>query len=345
MLSGLGAATFYAPPGDCHAVLDSGIMSLRRFFQLFFRVLCAVVFCQFHAAGQESKPQAGSPPATSGGLENSLESNPVPAHPEIAALQGLATQLLHHADKAGCHKGSCTILVLDFVFPDGHTCRYCAKLAEELSAEMAQRQDSVRIMDRALLQSVLEQERIPAQLQREEPVARWVGKRVNATVVLLGTAKKAEQGSFQLSAHLMNVTDGKHSGPTADVSFLANEEAADFKPTDGLPALPPITATQDGEKIYKVNRGSGVSAPSCSYMPPPSYTEEARKAKFSGTVLEEGIINADGTLEPIRVVRGAPFGLNGAAYTAMTTWKCRAATSEGKPVPTVVSFEVSFRLY
>lgn len=266
----------------------------------------------------------------------------MPAHPEIAALQGLATQLLHNADKAGCHKRSCMILVTNFLLPDGHTCRYCAYLAEELSAEMAKQQKSVRIMDRALLQSVLEQKRIPAQLQKEEQVARWVGTRLNATVVLLGTEKKVEQGS---STHIINVTDGKQSGPTADVGFLANEETADLKSTDGLPALPPITATSDGEKIYKVKRGDGECPPLCSCMPSPDYMEEARKAKFSGTVLEEGIIKADGTLEPVRVVRGTPFGLNGAAYTAMTTWKCRAATYEGKPVPTLVSFEVSFRLY
>ncbi len=203
----------------------------------------------------------------------------------------------------------------------------------------------MRIIDRTLLQSLLEQERISAQLQNEEPVARWLGKRLNATVVLVGTAKKVEQGSFQLSAHLVSVTDGEHSGPTAEVSFSANEETADLNPTDGLPDLPPITVTSDGETIYKVNRGNGVSPPSCSHMPSPSYTEEARKAKFSGTVLEEGIIRVDGTVEPVRVVRGAPFGLNGGAFSSMTTWKCRAATYDGKPVPTLIPFEVSFRLY
>jgi TonB family protein len=80
-------------------------------------------------------------------------------------------------------------------------------------------------------------------------------------------------------------------------------------------------------------------------MPNPSYTDEARKAKFSGTILLEGIIYADGTLEPVRVVKGAPFGLNGAAFSSMTTWKCRAAIYGGKSVPALVSFEVNFRLY
>jgi TonB family protein len=234
---------------------------------------------------------------------------------------------------------------MNFVLPDGFTSRYCMHLADELSSEIGNQQKSVRMIDRALLQTVLERERISSQLQNEEPVARWLGKKLNATTVLVGSTKRDERGSLQLSTQLLSVTDGKHSGLTANVSFLANEETADLKPTDGLPALPPITATSDGEKIYKANRGNGMSPPSCFYVPSPSYTDEARKAKFSGTILVEGIINADGTLEPVRVVRGAPFGLNGAAFSSMTTWKCRAATYGGKPVPTLVSFEVNFHIY
>jgi len=195
------------------------------------------------------------------------------------------------------------------------------------------------------LQTVLERERISSQLQNEEPVARWLGKTLNATTVLVGSTKRDERGSLQLSTQLLSVTDGKHSGPTANVSFLANEETADLKPTDGLPALPPITATSDGEKIYKVNRGNGVSPPSCFYMPNPSYTDEARKAKFSGTILAEGIIQLDGSVTQGRLVRGAPFGLNEQARMAMATWKCRAATYEGKSVPTLVSFELHFQIY
>ncbi len=129
--------TSRALPANLYPVLDSRIMRLGRFFQLFLPVLCAALLCQLCVAAQESKPQPASPPATSGSLKDSLESNPAPTDPEIVSLQGLATQLLHHAGKAGCRKGGCTIMVMNFVLPDGHTSRYCMYLADELSSEMA----------------------------------------------------------------------------------------------------------------------------------------------------------------------------------------------------------------
>jgi hypothetical protein len=234
---------------------------------------------------------------------------------------------------------------MGFVFPDGRTSPYGVQLADELSSEIAKQEKSVQLIGRPLLQSLLQHERIPSQLQSSEPVARWLGKSLNATVVLMGTTNRVEKDSLQLSAHLLSVTDAKQHGPTAEVSFFANEETADLTPTDGLPALPTITSTANGERLYNVVRGNGVSPPSCFYMPNPSYTEEARKAKFSGTILEEGIVRVDGTVEPVRIVRGAPFGLNEKALSCLVAWKCHPATYDGKAVPTRVGFEVNFRLY
>lgn len=313
--------TLHALPHGRHPMLDSRIMRLRGFFPLPFFVLRVVLLCQWQVAAQESKPLPPPTPATPGTLQDSLESLPVPARPEIATLQDLASRLLHHAEKAGCHKGDCTIFVMSFVFPDGHTSRYSMHLADELSSEMTGQQKSVRMIDRTLLQDVLERERISAHLQNEEPVARWLGKRLNATAVLVGTTNRVEKDSLQLSAHLLSVTDAKQHGPSAEVSFFANEETADLTPTDGLPALPPITATSNGEKVHKVNRGNGVSPPSCSYMPSPPYTDEARKAKFSGLILAEGIVYTDGAVREPRIIEGAPYGLNETALNSMATWK------------------------
>ena len=303
-------------------------MAFPRFFKLSLLSLLVAFLSQSPVIAQESKPQPVSPP------------NP----PEAEYLKDLASRLLQHTGKAGCHKGDCTILVMNFVLPDGFTSRYCMHLADELSSEIGNQQKSVRMIDRALLQTVLERERISSQLQNEEPVARWLGKTLNATTVLVGSTKRDERGSLQLFTQLLSVTDRKHSGPRASVSFWANEEAADLTPTDGLSSLPPVTFTASGERAYDVHRDKGVAPPSCSYMPNPSYTDEARSAKFSGIVLEEGIIKVDGTVEPLRVVRGAPFGLNEAAFNVMTTWRCRPATSNGKPVPTLVGFEFNFRI-
>jgi TonB family protein len=80
-------------------------------------------------------------------------------------------------------------------------------------------------------------------------------------------------------------------------------------------------------------------------MPNPSYSERARKYKANGPLEAEAIVNSDGKLESIRIVRGLPFGLNENTIAAMRTWRCNPAHKDGKPVPTLVQFEVNFRLY
>jgi periplasmic protein TonB len=91
---------------------------------------------------------------------------------------------------------------------------------------------------------------------------------------------------------------------------------------------------------------NGVGMPSCFYMPNPPYSEEARKAKYSGIVLVEAIVNLDGHLSNLKLIKSPGLGLDENTLTTLKTWRCKAATGpSGKPVATIVTFEVNFRLY
>jgi periplasmic protein TonB len=91
---------------------------------------------------------------------------------------------------------------------------------------------------------------------------------------------------------------------------------------------------------------NGVGSPSCFYMPNPPYSEEARKAKYSGVVLVQAVVTVDGRVTNPQVLKSPGLGLDDTTVTTMRTWRCKAATGpNGKPVPTLVSFEVNFRLY
>src|SRR6266478_5477078 len=48
---------------------------------------------------------------------------------------------------------------------------------------------------------------------------------------------------------------------------------------------------------------NGVGIPSCFYQPAPEYSEEARKTKYQGAVVVEGVINLDGRVTDIKVVK------------------------------------------
>jgi periplasmic protein TonB len=91
---------------------------------------------------------------------------------------------------------------------------------------------------------------------------------------------------------------------------------------------------------------NGVGSPSCFYMPNPPYSEEARKAKYSGVVLVDAVVTVDGRVTEPRVIKSPGLGLDDTTVNTMRTWRCKAALGpNGRPVPTRVQFEVNFRLY
>ena len=89
----------------------------------------------------------------------------------------------------------------------------------------------------------------------------------------------------------------------------------------------------------------GVGFPSCIYCPSPQYSEDARKAKYQGTVVLQVIITSDGRATNIEVVKGPGLGLEEKAVEAARTWRFKAAVGpSGRPVATITLIEVNFRL-
>jgi len=91
--------------------------------------------------------------------------------------------------------------------------------------------------------------------------------------------------------------------------------------------------------------GAGVSAPIAIYSPVPAYSEEARKAKFAGTVLLWIVVDAQGAVRNIRIAKRLGMGLDEEAVKTVNTWKFKPALRQGIPVPVQMQVEVSFRLF
>ncbi|MGA3088247.1 MAG: energy transducer TonB [Terriglobales bacterium] len=98
-----------------------------------------------------------------------------------------------------------------------------------------------------------------------------------------------------------------------------------------------------GGGVFRV--GGGVSAPRPIYDPDPDYSEQARQAKFQGTVLLWVVVGADGRPRDIQVARSVGMGLDEKAIEAVKRWKFEPSMREGRPVAVQVNIEVSFRLY
>lgn len=76
----------------------------------------------------------------------------------------------------------------------------------------------------------------------------------------------------------------------------------------------------------------------------PVYTELARRARVTGTVILEAIIDEQGDVVNVRVLKGQPMGLDKAAVEAVKTWKFKPATLEGKPVKVYYVLTVNFQV-
>ena len=90
--------------------------------------------------------------------------------------------------------------------------------------------------------------------------------------------------------------------------------------------------------------GGGVSLPEALVKPEPEYSEEARKAKYQGSVTLQIVVDEKGNVKDIRVVKKLGLGLDEKAIEAVAKWRFKPGMKDGKPVAVIATVEVSFRL-
>jgi TonB family protein len=100
-----------------------------------------------------------------------------------------------------------------------------------------------------------------------------------------------------------------------------------------------------GATCFGSGIGGGVSSPVPIYQPEAEYSEEARKAKWQGSVLLSLVVDETGKPTCIKVIRTLGLGLDEKAIEAVQKWRFKPGMKDGKPVPVMVSsVEVNFRL-
>ena len=97
-----------------------------------------------------------------------------------------------------------------------------------------------------------------------------------------------------------------------------------------------------GGGVYRI--GGGVSQPIPIYRPDPDYSEEARKAKYQGTVILAIVVDEKGNPRDVRVVKPLGLGLDQKAIEAVEKWRFRPGMKDGHPVKVMAQIEVNFRL-
>ena len=97
-----------------------------------------------------------------------------------------------------------------------------------------------------------------------------------------------------------------------------------------------------GGGVFRV--GGGVSQPAVIFKVDPEYSEEARKAKYSGTVTLAVVVDSEGHARDIHVIKSLGMGLDEKAVEAVEKWKFKPGMKGGQAVNVRATIEVNFRL-
>jgi periplasmic protein TonB len=108
------------------------------------------------------------------------------------------------------------------------------------------------------------------------------------------------------------------------------------------PGVGPGSGGGFGGGAFKI--GGGVSQPVLIHKEEPEYSEEARKAKWQGTVELQIVVDEHGLPKELRVTRALGLGLDQKAMEAVQKWRFTPGKKDGKAVPVIATVQVNFRL-
>jgi len=110
----------------------------------------------------------------------------------------------------------------------------------------------------------------------------------------------------------------------------------------GIPEGPPDPYGLGGEGPVRL--GSDITAPVKIHYPSPRYTEEGRQARITGVVILEVVIDREGNVVGVKVLKGLPMGLTESAVETAREWKFKPALRGGEPVAMFLNLTIRFSL-
>lgn len=76
----------------------------------------------------------------------------------------------------------------------------------------------------------------------------------------------------------------------------------------------------------------------------PRYSELARRAGVQGTVILEAVIDKEGRVSNVRILKGLPMGLDAEAVSAVQEWIFEPARLDNRPVAVYYTLTVNFQI-
>jgi TonB family protein len=111
----------------------------------------------------------------------------------------------------------------------------------------------------------------------------------------------------------------------------------------GGPSFGPAVEPPPPARIVESDQ-PGLSMPRFASWANPSYTSSAAAAGIHGTVVISCLVTKDGETAEIKVLKSLDPGLDAEVVNAVRDWRFTPGRRNGKPVPVVVSIELTFTL-
>lgn len=262
-------------------------------------------------------------------------------------LNALADRLTHEVQLARKRNFSPRVLVVGFLNQAGRVNALSEHLADQLSDALSERLGPAEVVIRKQFREHLLSTGIsPFDLQ-DTDVALWTAGKAGANLIVLGHIQSSGQ-KMTVTAALTRVSDAKElSKASADLSLSEETRSLFDRPLD-WPASPSVVVPCIGTQrsiVVAAFRAAGVIEPKCKHCPTAPYSDEARRAKYQGTVKLNIVIDETGHVGSGIIIKGDSYGLDAQAVRAAKKWLLEPATKDGIPVVVCTPVEMTFRLF
>jgi TonB family protein len=108
----------------------------------------------------------------------------------------------------------------------------------------------------------------------------------------------------------------------------------------GLLTFSCVASAQDVHQITE----TGLKPPTLIENPKPRYTSQAMDDRIEGDVLMQVVVQPDGRVGAVKILRSLDAGLDQEAVTAIKQWRFNPAVKDGQAVAVLVTVEMAFKL-
>lgn len=255
------------------------------------------------------------------------------------------------------------LAIFDFSGPDGKMTALGQILAADLRASMAKSAGNLKVEDRTRIEEARKKYSYAPGIVSYLPAARMFAHLLGASAFVSGVLSLGKNNVLNVDLRAYRVGNGK-AIKAVRVSFpvskgisklmaknvgIYNFSSVDkdvthvLSPTDKK-ALADLDA--DLSSKYPAAHSPGYSSPKCVFCPFPPYTDEALTNGISGFVLLAAVIDKNGRVTDIAVIKGLPGGLMARAVETVRGWKLKSAKGPGgKPAAVAVFIVLRFEFF